>query len=115
MDRLSVYIVETSIFGDPTPNKDRPAIFFNYDEGKAWLLGIYSEKDRFHKHPEQYYKILDKKAIPLIGESESFICVSKIVRLSLQEFQNVKKKSLNELSFKDSLNLINHFNAYHSQ
>lgn len=58
--------------------------------------------------------IKDKDVIPLTGLADSFIDVSRIAYLTIDEFKNVKRKALNYLSEEDSISLINHFNAYHS-
>lgn len=114
VDQLSVYLVEALVFGDPTPNKSRPAIFFNYEEGDIWLLGIYSVRAKFLRYPSAYYQIKNKEVVPLTGKRESFVDVARIVYLIIDEFSNVKRQALNYLSEEDSVNLINHFNAYHS-
>ena len=115
MDRFPVYIVDSKVFGDPTPDKTRPAIFFNWKDGKIWLLGVYSERDRFSRYPEQYYKIEDKSVVPLTGEADSFVWIGKVVRITMDDFRKIKTKDLNELSFNDSSNLTSRFNAYYSE
>ncbi|EOH94754.1 hypothetical protein [Enterococcus pallens] len=118
MDEFQLYIVNSKIFGDPTPNKRRPSAYIGLVSekfGYVRFLEVYSYKEKFEREYflKRMYKIQDKKSAQLDTKFDSYIDVSSEIILSLAKIKNLAEPiPLGRLAEKDILGLIEKYNQY---
>jgi len=118
MDEFQIYIVESKVFGDPTPDKRRPSVYIGLSSekfGYVRFLGVYSYKEKFDRtyFSKRMYKIQDKDIAHVNSKEDSYIDVSSEIVLSLAKVRELANpKAIGRLSEKDIIGLIAKYNAY---
>lgn len=120
MDEFQLYIVNSKIFGDPTPGKRRPSVYIvlaSEKFGYVRFLGVYSYKEKFEKKDflRRMYKIQDKEKAHLDPRVDSYIDVSVEIIVSLAQIKKLAEpKAIGRLSEKDIHGLTAKYNQYKS-
>lgn len=118
MDEFQLYIVNSKLFGDPTPNKRRPSVYIGLSSekfGYIRLLGVYTYKEKFDREDflNRMYKIQDKEIANVISKADSYIDVSSEILLSFAKVKELAEpKPIGKLSERDIIGLITKYNGY---